>query len=340
MAEVLTQSQIDALLSSIHNGESKGSSEEKSELSWKKYDFYSPKKFTKDRLKLLKGIYDNYTRLASSRINGILRANCEMDVVSVEEQRYHEFNNALSDNDIMMLMPLTLPNESKAPPILIHISQKLMINMLDRMLGGRGDDDLIDTSYSYTEIESALYEKMMQHILGVTRDAWTNYLKVNTGELRLETNPSLFQEISMDEPVAIVLIHVKMNEISGKITMCIPGALLTNIFSIIDKRTHIGLYEDRIANSQELIMDHLKLGPLEIKAELGEATMSLQDVCSLQVGDVIDLNKEKDTDITLYVEKQPWFAGTLGSYKKNAAVRIKERLDETVSAEECLKCPE
>lgn len=335
MAEVLTQSQIDALLNSMQNEDSNSSPEKKkeSEQSWKKYDFYSPKKFTKDRLKLLKGIYDNYTRLAASRINGILRANCEMDVMSVEEQRYHEFNNALNDNDIMMLMPLKLPDESKAPPVLVHVSQKLMINMLDRMLGGRGDDDSVDTSYSYTEIETALYEKMMQYLLGVTRDAWTNYLKVNIGELRLETNPSLFQEISMDEPVAIVLINVKMNEIDGKITMCIPGALLTNIFSIIDKRTHIGQYEDRIANSPELIMDHLKLGPLEISASLGEAKMSLSDVCGLRVGDVIDLNKEKDTDITLYVEKQPWFAGTLGSYKKNAAVRIKERLAEASMTE-------
>lgn len=335
MAEVLTQSQIDALLNSMQNEDSKGTSEVKKPpvQSWKKYDFYSPKKFTKDRLKLLKGIYDNYTRLAASRVNGILRANCEMDVVSVEEQRYHEFNNALNDNDIMMLMSLKLPDDSKAPPVLVHVSQKLMINMLDRMLGGRGDDDSVDTSYSYTEIETALYQKMMQHLLGVTRDAWTNYLKVNIGELRLETNPSLFQEISMDEPVAIVLINVKMNEIDGKITMCIPGALLTNIFSIVDKRTHIGQYEDRIANSPQLIMDNLKRSPLEISASLGAAKMSLSDVCGLRVGDVIDLNKEKDTDITLYVEKQPWFAGTLGSYKKNAAVRIKERLDEALTAE-------
>ncbi|MBA4698882.1 MAG: flagellar motor switch protein FliM [Ruminococcus sp.] len=336
MAEVLSQSQIDALLNSMMNEDTDNVSEpqKEPEKTWKKYDFSSPKKFTKDKLKLIKGIYDNYTRLASSRVNGILRTNCEMEVITVEEQRYHEFNNALTDNDVMTLMPLNLPDDSKAPPVLVHISQKLMINMIDRMLGGRGDDDTIDSSYSYTEIESALYEKMMHYLLGVTKDAWNNYIKVGMGELGLETNPGLYQEISLEEPVAIILIGVKMNEIEGKITICIPGNLLTNIFTIIDKRKHVaGLYDEGIANAQEIIMGRLKKGSLEMRAELGEAKLSLHDVCSLRVGDVIDMNRGKDMDVTLYVEEHPWFKGTLGAHKKNAAVRIEERLNVAVPAE-------
>ncbi len=336
MAEVLSQSQIDALLNSMMSEDKNSVSEtqKEPEKAWKKYDFSSPKKFTKDKMKLIKGIYDNFARLSSSRVNGILRANCEMEVISVEEQRYHEFNNALSDNDVMTVMPLNLPDDSKAPPVLVHVSQKLMINMIDRILGGRGDDDTVDSSYSYTEIESALYEKMMQYLLGVTRDAWNNYIKVGMGELHLETNPGLYQEISLEEPVAIVLINVKMNETEGRITICIPGNLLTNIFSIIDKRKHVaGLYDEGIANGQEIIMDRLKKGSLEMKAELSEAKLSLYDVCSLRVGDVIDMNKGKDMDITLYVEEQPWFKGTLGSHKKNAAVKIEERLEVAIPAE-------
>lgn len=336
MAEVLSQSQIDALLNSMLSDDAGNVSEPQKEpdKAWKKYDFSSPKKFTKDKLKLIKGIYDNYARLASSRINGILRANCEMEVITVEEQRYHEFNHSLTDNDVMTLMPLNLPDDSKAPPVLVYISQKLMINMIDRILGGRGDDDTIDSSYSYTEIEIALYEKMMQYLLGVTKDAWNNYIKVGMGELTLETNPGLYQEISMEEPVAIILLNVKMGEIEGKITICIPGNLLSNIFGIIDKRKHVvGLYDEGIANSQEILWGKLKKGSLEMRAELSEAKLSLYDVCNLKVGDVIDMNRGKDMDITLYVEEHPWFKGKLGAHKKNAAVRIEERLKVAVPAE-------
>lgn len=336
MAEVLTQSQIDALLSAMQNGdaEPEETKKEEPEQNWKKYDFNSPKKFTKDKMKLLKGIYDNYGRLAASRLNGILRTTCEMEVLSVEEQRYFEFSNVLNENDVMMMLGLKLPDNSKNPPMMIHISQKLMVNMIDRMLGGIGDDDDIDSSYTYTEIETALYQKVMKYLLDITKDAWTNYIKITLGDQRLEENPGLFQEISLNEPVAIILMNVKMQDIDGRITICIPGNLLMNIFTIIDKRKHIeGAYDDRIANSRELIMSRLNKSTMEVRAQLAEAELSLKEVCSLKVGDVIDLNKPKDSDVVLYVEEQPWFKGKLGAHNKNAAVKIKGHVFEEAPAE-------
>lgn len=335
MAEVLTQSQIDALLNSMMSDDAPSGEQQNKEpeQNWKKYDFTSPKKFTKDKLKLLKGIYDNYSRLAASRMNGILRTACEVEVLSVEEQRYFEFSNLLNENDVMMMLNLKLPDESKNPPMMVHISQKLMANMIDRMLGGTGDDE-VDASYTYTDIENALYKQMMKYLLGLTKDAWSNYIKIALGDQRMEENPELFQEISLDEPVAIVLLNIRMQNIDGTMTICIPGNLLMNIFNIIDKRKHMeGVYDEGIANSRELIMTKLKTSTMEIKAELGDASLSLRDVCNLKPGDVIDLNKPKESEITLYVEEQPWFKGRLGAYNKNAAIKIKRRLLEEEPAE-------
>ena len=91
MAEVLSQSQIDALLNSMQGGNSAPPKEDAPEKKYRKYDFKSPRKFTKDRLKMLGGIFDNYSRIINTRINGLLHANCEVEVESVEEQRYYEF---------------------------------------------------------------------------------------------------------------------------------------------------------------------------------------------------------------------------------------------------------
>lgn len=54
MADVLSQGQIDALLNSMQNAEAKPAKEEKPKENYRKYDFYSPKKYTKDRLKMLR----------------------------------------------------------------------------------------------------------------------------------------------------------------------------------------------------------------------------------------------------------------------------------------------
>lgn len=335
MAEVLSQSQIDALLNSMKgsDGEQKKETLEK-KPNYRKYDFYSPKKFTKDRLKMVRGIYENYARLVSSQMNGILRASSDIEVMTVEEQRYHEFSNALSDNDIMMMQELLLPDRSKNPPILMHINQILMVNMIDRTLGGIGDDRDIDSSYKYTDIELTLYRKLMGYILGATKDAWSNYIKMELGEERLEENPGLFQEISMDEPVAIVMLNVKLQEIEGRITVCIPGNLLTRIFSIIDRRKNVeGAYEPTGEEERAAIFSRIKDSSLTVRAQLGDAQLSLRDICSLKVGDVLDLNKPKESDISLYIDQEPWFEGKLGVHNKNVAVKINKRIHEQSSGE-------
>ena len=88
MADVLSQSQIDALLKSMNSG---GSSEAETttsqavetkaekkvekaeEIKYSKYDFYSPRKFTKDKMKILTSVFENYARIITSQVNGIFR---------------------------------------------------------------------------------------------------------------------------------------------------------------------------------------------------------------------------------------------------------------------------
>ncbi len=331
MAEVLSQSQIDALLNSMQDSDGSSQQEAQPETkkkNYRKYDFYSPKKFTKDKLKLVHGIYDNYARIVSSRLNGILRVSSEIEVLTVEEQRYYEFSNGLSDSDIMMLSDLRLQDDSKNPPLLTHINQVLMVNMIDRMLGGLGNDKGIDTSYTYTDIELSLYRRIMSYILGATKEAWNNYIKLEMGEERLEENPSLFQEISLDEPVAIVMLSVKMDEVEGMISVCIPGNLLTSIFSIIERRKHVESdYVQDTNRTRASILSRIKDSALTVRAELGEAQVSLRDVYGLKVGDVLDLNKPKETDVSLFVDQEPWFEGKAGVHKKNVAIKIHRRID-------------
>ena len=95
MADVLSQSQIDDLLKSINTGGEKAIEEievHKSEKKIKPYDFKMPKKFTKERMRVLDRIFEIYSRLLSSYFTGLLRLYCKVGVLQIEEQRYYEFN--------------------------------------------------------------------------------------------------------------------------------------------------------------------------------------------------------------------------------------------------------
>ena len=331
MAEVLSQSQIDALLKGMRSGDNKKEEEKPAveEKKYRKYDFYSPKKITKDKIKLLKGIYDNYSRIASSRLNGMLRVNCELSVLTVEEQRFFEFSNMLSENDIFITQKLKLPNKSSQPPILVHIDQAPILSMMDRLLGGDGSDlKGIDSNYSYTDIEIELYRKIMGYFLDFTLEAWANYIHVETENVYLEENPSLFQEISLDETIAIIMLKVVTGTTEGKITVCLSRTLLIEMFNIIDSRKHaVDVAGLDTAATRSVIMSKIKNSALTVQADMGRVAVSVKDIHDLQVGDIIDLERPKDSEIYLRIGGESWLQGRLGTYKKNAAVLVSGRPD-------------
>lgn len=323
MAEVLSQSQIDALLATVLDGNDTFDEESK---KYRNYDFYSPKKFTKDKLNILRSTYDNYSRIVSSRINSLLRVTSEVNLITVEEERYYEFSNALSDNDTLTLIDVKLSNNEDSGTIFMHITTPLMLRMMDRMLGGNGDDiQNISSSYAYTDIELMLYENITKYLIGVMKDGWANYLDVDFNISRLETSHGLLQEIGMDEIVIIVVIEVKISDLSGKINICIPSTLLTNIFSIIDSKkaphSRIGGNEDK--TSQE-IFGAIKQSTLDVSAKIGDATVLMKDICTLKEGDIINMNISKNSDVDIFIENKPWFKGKLGVHNKNIAVRISD----------------
>lgn len=333
MADVLSQSQIDALLNSMQNPEAEKVEKkpEKPKENYRKYDFYSPKKYTKDKLKMLRSIYDNYARIATSQINGLFRIASEVEVVGVEEQRYYEFGNALNETDVITLTKIDLHDHSKNPPMLFHISPSLMGAMIDRILGGTGSDSGVDASYAYTDIELALYEKIIRHLVGITSDVWASHIKFDVVFDRVEENPSMFQGISVDETVVIIMLNIQMNEVTGGMNICIPGTLLFNMFDIIDKTKHLADEDSEIRkrDSRNDLMENIKKAKMDITAQLGTARLNVDDLYNLHVGDVIDLNKPQNSEVTVQVEGQPWFMGKLGVYNKNMAVKIENRVKDT-----------
>ena len=179
MAEVLSQSQIDALLNAARSGELDVDkpAEKTTEQKYRKYDFYSPRKFTKDRLKMLNSIFEGYARVINSRINALLHTTCEIEVDSVEEQRYYEFSNALTESDVVALAKIDLEELQEDTPILVHLDTPVVLSMLDRLMGGEGDpDSTLSSDYNMTDLELNMYEDLIRDMISVMGGSWENYI--------------------------------------------------------------------------------------------------------------------------------------------------------------------
>ena len=343
MADVLSQSQIDALLKSMQDGPPK---EEKTEPQtaevlvqkkneetpvkedhYSKYDFYSPRKFTKEKIRLLKSVFDNYARILTSQVNGIFRTMTDITGLELRETRYYEYVNAFHENDCMTIVETYVEGKGKSNvPLMMYISPGLTLTLVSHMLGGTDSIMKTEGDYRYTDVEMALYKRIMEYIVHALGDGFSNYINAEFKIAKVESNPSMVQEVGLDETVVIVVLNVDISGLAmERIRMCLPGTLLEHMFKIIDNRKHLArgfAYE----NNQDVIMQHLRSSEFPMTGQLGIVKLDMEDLYHLKVGDVIDLNKAKNSAVKLYVGRQPWFTGKMGVFKKNIAVRIEDRI--------------
>ena len=342
MADVLSQSQIDALLKSMQDGppkeekveekpaevlETKKEEAQKVEETYSKYDFYSPRKFTKDKIRLLRSIFDNYARILTSQVNGIFRTMTDITVLELRETRYYEYVNAFHENDCMTIVDTYVQDKGKSNvPMMSYISPGLTLTLVSHMLGGSDTVIKTEDDYRYTDVEMALYKRIMEYIVHALGDGFSNYINAEFKIAKIETNPSMVQEVGLDETVVLAVMNVDISGLAmERIRICLPGTLLEHMFKIIDNRKHLArgfAYE----NNQDTIMEHLKASSFPMTGQLGVVKLDIEDLYHLKVGDVIDLNKAKNSAVKLYVGRQPWFTGKMGVYKKNIAIRIEDRI--------------
>ena len=321
MADVLSQSQIDALLNAVRTGEKDLDKSGEPQEQYRKYDFYSPRKFTKDRINMLHSIYENYARVINSRLNARMRANCEVSVESVEEQRYHEFSNALTEGDVLTLADVELKDTIQELPVMIYLATPVSLSMIDRLMGGEGDEDPdLDEDYSFTANELSLYEEIVEDMISVMPTSWEGYVPVNFIYDRIDANPTMSQLLGLDETVVIVDMKVKFPNVEGRMSVCLPGEVLIEIFG--EQSRENSARKVAAEKKTDEIFDNLRDSELEIVAELGDTQLSLEDVYHLNVGDVIDIGTPADSPIYLEIGGYKWFTGRMGTHKKNLAVKI------------------
>ena len=261
--------------------------------------------------------------MINSRLNALLHATCEIEVESVEEQRYHEFSNALRESDVLALAKIDREDLQEENPVLVHMAMPVMLTMMDRMMGGEGEPDPdLPVEYVLTDLELDMYADIMADLLSVLGGSWENYIPLKFEYVRTEVNPTLVQLIGFDETVILVGLDIRFpDSSSGRMSLCLPGEMLTNIFAEVGKSTtRRTTGEDK----SEEIFDSLRESDLEIVAELARTHLLLSDIYHLNVGDVVDIKRPKDAPVYLNIGGRRWFDGRMGVHKHQMAVKIGE----------------
>jgi len=318
VGEVLSQEEIDSLLSALSSGEvDVEEMQNNNEKTVKNYDFKRPAKFSKEHLRTLELIFEHYSRLLSTNLPVYLRKNVQVNVASSETVTFSEFTNALSNPVVLGIINFQPLNGN----IVLEISSNVSYAILDRMLGGQGVP--LDKIREYSEIELGILDKIVSISTQLLREPWKNVVEVSPLLERIETNPQFAQIIAPNEMIAIVTLNIKMGDVEGFMNVCLP---FVTIEDIIDNLNTKFWFTNMITNDDESHTEQieamLRRVDVPVKAVLGKSQIQVSDFLGLQVGDIIRLDRSVSDELDLYVGNIKKFTAMPGTEKDRYAVRV------------------
>lgn len=321
--EILSQHEIDALLSAITSGEMDAEElkKEEEENRVRVYDFKRALRFSKDQIRSIARIHENYARLLTTYFSAQLRTYVNITVASVDQVPYEEFIRSIPKMTILNVYSVE-PLEGR---ILMEVNPNIAYSMLDRLLGGKGESE--HQVENLTEIETLIMSQLFEKSVVNLQEAWSSIVDIDPVLEDFEVNPQFLQMVSPNETVVVVSLNTKIGPVSGMINICIPHIVLEPIIPKLS--VHYWMEtgtKERDPETYEKLSDQIKDVEVEAKALLGKATMTIQQFLNLKRGDIISLDQKIDEPLTFTVNEEPKMLVQPGKLNNKVAVQVLEEI--------------
>ena len=327
MGDVLSQNEIDALLTALSSGEiiAEDIEREKEKQKVKQYDFRRPNKFSKEQINTIKIIQDNYSRIISNFLSAKVRHNIQMKVAAIEQVTYDEFIHSIPNPTLLSIF--------KMPPfngtLLLEVNPQFGFQIIDLLCGGK--IDLSPKIRELTDIERSIMIDILEGFIENMKYAWEDIIEVKPSFEALESNPQLNQTMSPNEPVALITFTIDIGETQSFVNLCIPYLSIDKIADMLYMQ--YWFQNDRLEQDVEYrktIEKRILSSKVNMSVLLGQTKITIGDFMGLTKGDVLQLDGQVNQSLKMYVEDQVQFFVQPGIYKQKLSVQVVDIIEKDV----------
>jgi flagellar motor switch protein FliM len=331
MAEVLSQDEIDQLLSAISAGEisTEEAQKPKDQRKIKIYDFKRPDKFSKDQIRTVSIMHETFARLTTTSLSAQLRSLVHVHVASVDQLTYEEFIRSIPNPTTLAVVDMD-PLKGSA---ILEIDPAITFSIIDRQFGGQAEGTKI--SRELTEIEQVVMEGIIVRVLGNLRESWSTVIDLRPRLGGIETNPNFAGIVPPSEMVVLVTLETKVNEVEGMMNLCIPYLTIEPIISKLSAQYwYSSVRRGTTTENLNILRDRLSTVAVTLTAEIGSMDITVRDVLALRPGDIIRLDSVRVADpMPLKVGDRKKFLCRPGVLGNKLAVQIVKKLEDIEQAE-------
>lgn len=280
------------------------------------YNFRRPDRIAKDQLRSIYVLHESFARSLASSLSAYLRAYVVVNLVSVEQLSFSEFQQVLPSPTVVA----TLRPKPFDSSCLMELNPSMIYPILELLLGG-SQVTLTKVDREITEIEQAILENVFRLMLKDLREAWKGIALIDFAIDGYETEPQLMQILSPNEAVVAISVEIRLGEVSGMMNIGIPSIIIKMLSHKFAEQWTIRKTEP---TEEERIRVYQRIGEATIEADarLRGPKLTLDDLLRLEEGDVLAFDYPAEKALTVELNGIPKFQSHIVVSNKKRAVKV------------------
>lgn len=269
------------------------------------FDFRRPDRISKKPLNAICNLHEIVAKNIASSLSAYLRAYLTARLLEVEQLTYDQFRERLSSPSCLLCLSLH-PYDGHA---VLEIEPALIFPLVEVVLGGSGKQSLQLTREA-TEIELKLLDSLFQIVVRDFQDAWKTLGNVEFIINEVGTDPHTLRVLGPQEPVVAVGTEIQIGEAVGRINFAIPSVIIRMMRQKFDQQS-MSRKSESDPERRAVTLRRLRPSLLKLEASLSGREISLRDLVSLEVDDVLDIQRPLRTPVTLTVNGKAKYEGRM-----------------------------
>jgi flagellar motor switch protein FliM len=272
--EVLSQEEIDQLLTAINAGDTEPEDFRPASQcrKIKIYDFKRPDKFSKEQIRTMSILHETFARQATFVLTNRFKISCHVHVASVDQLTYEEFIRSIPTPTTLAVIDLNGTMENQT---IIEIDPAISFSFIYRAFGGNKDDGCVKKQHELTRLEWIVMTDVITRLLDCMRESWAQILDIYPEISHRDTTPQFINTVPPTEMTVLVTLEAKIGETEGMININYPYRCLEGVMDRLSAAFWYGSSDIPPKNYKLTPREDI---PVEMVAEIFRRDYSIGDI--------------------------------------------------------------
>ncbi len=323
MSDILSQDEVDSLLTGLTSGQVETETDTSGELvvDAGSYDFTNQDRVIRGRMPTFEVINERFAREIRASLSKMLQTTVDISAESLDTLKFAEFGRSLPVPTSLHVFRMD-PLRGHA---LLVLESQLVFNLIDQFFGGKGSGKARIEGREFTSIEDVMINKVVLACLEDLSTSWLPVEPVRTTLVRSEVNPQFASIVMPDDLVIVTRYEIELEQSVGTLIVCLPYSMIEPLRAKLAAGFQAEV-EDIDYTWQRRMREQILDSEIEVTIKLGKIGINGERLIHMKVGDVIQLDQDAEEPLVAYIDNYPKLLGYAGIQRGFQAFRIEKKI--------------